>query len=166
MATQSTLDPKLFRDVIGCFATGVTVVTVAAGERVRGMTANAVTSVSLDPMLLLVCVQREGSLHELMAGASGFAVNILPDDQQSIAELFAAHGELDQPMGGVPYRISPSGSPILEPALAWLDCSVHERFEGGDHTIVIGRVIDLAVEQRDASPLLFFSGRYRHIAEA
>lgn len=160
----SSVDPRAYRDVIGRFATGVTVMTVAVGERVRGMTANAVTSLSLDPTLLLVCVQREGSLNALLEQATAFAVNILPADQQPLAQLFARHGEFEQPMGGVPYRAAGSGSPLLEPAMAWIDCTVHERLNGGDHTIVVGHVLDVGMAQPDAEPLLFYAGQYRQLA--
>ena len=158
------VDPLLYRQVIGRFATGVTVVTVNVGGELRGMTANAVSSVSLEPTLLLVCVQQDGSLHPLLERAATFAVNILGEEQEELSVLFARRGELAEPMGGVPYRMAPGGAPILEGALGWLECDLHDRFEAGDHTVFLGRVRELAVERADAAPLLFFGGAYHRLA--
>lgn len=162
----TAIDPRRFRDAIGRFATGVTVVTAAAGGQVRGMTANAVSSLSLEPMLLLVCVQRTASAHAMIEQAGVFAVNILAADQRPLAELFARAGEFDAPMGGVPFHSGSTGAPLLAGALASIECTLHERLAGGDHSIFIGRVVDLVVARPTEQPLLFFSGAYREIAPA
>jgi flavin reductase (DIM6/NTAB) family NADH-FMN oxidoreductase RutF len=162
MTAESALDPRMFRDAIGRFATGVTVVTWDDGEHVRGMTANAVASLSLDPMLLLVCVDRHGSAHEQLLVAQAFAVNILAHDQLEVSNAFARHGIED--MGEVAYGTRQTGAPIIDGALAWIECEITERIPGGDHTIFIGRVLDLQIERPKAAPLLFFGGRYRAIA--
>jgi len=158
------IDTRLYRDVMGRFATGVTVITAAHGGQVRGMTANAVSSLSLDPTLLLVCVQRDASLHAVLEQAPGFAVNILAADQQPLSELFARKGEFSDPMGGAPFTTGATGAPFLEGALGWFECVQHASFDGGDHTIFVGRVIDVALPRPEAPPLLFFSGRYRRMA--
>ena len=164
MDSPPPVDPQLYRQVIGRFATGVTVVTVNVDGALRGMTANAVASVSLDPTLLLVCVQRDGSLHPLLERAESFAVNILSEEQQALSVLFAQRGELAEPMGGVPHHPAPGGSPLLEGVLGWLECETHHRFAAGDHTVFLGHVRDLAIERPEAAPLLFFSGAYRQLA--
>lgn len=162
--TAPAIDQSLYRHVIGRFATGVTVITFNNHEVTRGMTANAVSSVSLDPTLLLVCVEKAAAVHAQIEQADTFAVNILAEDQEHISRTFARHGTLD--MGDVAYRPGPrTGSPIIEDVLAWFECEVHERIDGGDHTIYIGRVLDLAIERPDDEPLLFFGGTYRRIGD-
>ena len=161
MAAEPVIDARRYRDTIGRFATGVTVLTWDDGEHVRGMTANAVTSVSLDPMLLLACVDRRGSAHEQLLRAPAFTVNILAEDQVAVSQAFARSGVED--MGDVPYLTGSTGAPIIVGALAWVECEIEERLPGGDHTIFIGRVVDLAVPRPDAAPLLFYSGRYRSL---
>lgn len=163
MTAEPAIDARRYRDTIGRFATGVTVLTWDDGEHVRGMTANAVTSVSLDPMLLLACVDKRGSAHEQLHRAQAFTVNILAEDQIAVSQAFARSGVED--MGDMPYLTGSTGAPIIVGALAWVECEIAERIPGGDHTIFIGRVVDLAVARPDAGPLLFYSGRYRHLAE-
>ncbi len=163
MTAEPTLDPRQFRDAIGRFATGVTVITWDDGEHIRGMTANAVSSLSLDPMLLLVCVDQKGTAHEQLKSAKAFAVNILAQDQIEVSNAFARRGVED--MGDVTYTTRQTGAPIIDNALAWVECTVHERLDGGDHTIYIGRVVDLEIARPDASPLLFFGGHYRALGD-
>lgn len=161
MTAEHAIDSRMFRDTIGRFATGVTVLTWDDGTHVRGMTANAVSSVSLDPMLLLACVDRRGSAHEQLMTASSFAVNILAEDQAAVSQTFARHGIED--MGDVAHTPGRTGAPIIEGVLAWVECEIAERFPGGDHTIFIGRVVDLQVARPEAPPLLFYAGRYRSL---
>lgn len=163
---EPTIEPRTFRDTMGRFATGVTVVTVAHGDRLRGMTANSFTSLSLDPPLLLVCVDHRASMHELFEEADAFAVNVLAADQQELSAFFATRGEKTEPMGGQPFHTGPLGSPILEDVMAWMDCRIESRYQGGDHTIVVGRIEEMKVERPDSGPLLFFSGRYHALGEA
>ena len=150
---------------MGRFATGVTVVTLAHEGALRGMTANAFSSVSLDPAMLLVCVDEHASMHSHFQSASAFAVNILSDDQRKVSQSFAARGEKTEVMGGLPYRIGPLGSPILEGVIAWAECRIEHRYEGGDHLIVVGRVADLALERPETPPLIFFGGKYRSLSD-
>ena len=164
MASSRPVDARLYRDAIGRFATGVTVVTVDDGREPRGMTANAVTSVSLDPVLLLVCVAKSARSHEALAAARSFAVNVLAADQREISDYFArSSADAETPMGGWPYRSGATGAPILEGALTWFDCRVWEWLPGGDHSIVVGEVVDLALERPDDEPLLFHAGSYRRL---
>lgn len=159
--TSTLIDQRLYRDVIGRFATGVTVLTFRTPEVTRGMTANAVTSLSLDPTLLIACVDKRSSVHGRLQQADAFALNILAEDQVDISRTFARPGIED--MGDVAYRSGSTGAPIIEGVLAWFECAVHERLDGGDHTIYVGRVLDLSVERPDADPLLFYAGGYHKL---
>jgi len=157
-----TFSGKEFRSTVGAFATGVTVVTTRGEEHAYGMTANAFSSVSLDPPLILVCVinPSEGADHITRNGV--FAVNILSVDQEPLSRYFASR---DRPKGrdafrDVPHRVLTSGSPILEGAAAFMDCRVHAMHEAGDHLIFIGEVLELDV-QDGGTPLVFHGGGYR-----
>jgi flavin reductase (DIM6/NTAB) family NADH-FMN oxidoreductase RutF len=156
---------KDFRDTVGSFATGVTVVTTRGEEHGYGMTANAFSSVSLDPPLVLVCVisQSEGSEHIQRNGC--FAVNILAEAQEPISRYFSSR---DRPRGkdafrDVEHHIGPSGSPILEGAIGYLDCRLHETYPAGDHEIFIGEVLELGASA-DGQPLVFHGGQYKLVA--
>jgi flavin reductase (DIM6/NTAB) family NADH-FMN oxidoreductase RutF len=150
------------RDALGTFATGVTVITTRGEEHAYGMTANAFSSVSLDPPLVLVCVMSgtEGSNHIEQNGV--FAVNILVTEQEPISRYFSSK---DRPRGRdafreIAHRTSITGSPIIEGAAAALDCRVHDAHTAGDHEIFVGEVLALEVN-REVEPLLFFGGQYR-----
>ena len=151
-----------FRSTVGSFATGVTVVTTRGEEQAYGMTANAFSSVSLDPPLVLVCViaNSEGSAH--IEENRCFAVNVLHADQEPLSRYFASR---DRPRGRdafreVAHRTASSGSPILDGSIAYLDCRVHAAYEAGDHQIFIGEVLELGFDP-DGNPLVFHAGRYR-----
>ena len=157
---------KDFRAAVGTFATGVTVVTTSGEQHAYGMTANAFSSVSLDPPLVLVCVisNSEGSAHITRNGC--FAVNILHANQEPMSRYFASR---DRPRGRdsfreVPHRTHATGSPILEGALGFLDCRLHAEHEAGDHQIFIGEVLELGFEP-DGQPLVFQGGQYRLIGQ-
>jgi len=158
------VDSREFRNVMGRFATGVTIVTVKVGDERRGMTANAVTSLSLYPPMLLVCVDKSASMHPLFEVAEAFAVNILAADQQQMSDFFARHSDASGALGGFPYEDGVTGVPVMDGALAAVECHVAERYAGGDHTIVLGRVEAIHNERPDADPLLFFGGQYRAVA--
>ena len=150
-----------FRAALGGFATGVTVLTTRGEAHAYGMTANAFSSLSLDPPLILVCVKSgaEGSGHVDQNGV--FAVNILAADQEALSRHFASK---DRPRGrdafrGIGHRTSLTGSPVLDGVVGYLDCRLHERHTVGDHEILIGEV--LALESTDREPLLFHRGGYR-----
>ena len=161
MTAEPTLEPRKFRDTVGRFATGVTVVTWGDGEHARGMTANALCSLSLDPMLLLVCVDRKTTAHVQMEHTQAFVVNVLADDQIEVSKTFAQHGLED--MAGVSWQPRVTGAPVIDGVLAWLDCEVAERLDGGDHTIYVGRVVAVEIARPDAEPLIFYGGRYRSL---
>ena len=151
-----------FRRAMSRFATGVTLITTRLGDELHGMTANAVTSLSLDPMLVLVCVDKAADTHDILAKAGVFAVNILNKEQTEISDRFAnkefdgAHG-LDDLLHG----FAVTGAPIIEGVLAYLDCRTITEHHGGDHTIFIGQVAE-ARELSNGEPLVFYGGRYGH----
>lgn len=165
MTSPPILDARAYRDLVGRFATGVTVVTTTHGGVHRAMTANAVSSVSLDPVLVLVCIERTASIHEVIRDAGVFAINILASDQESVSRLFAQRGALPEPLGGVPFFLGETGTPILEDTLGWLDCRVWAEYDGGDHTIYVGEVVAMDLAMPGGEPLVFFSGRYRQLAD-
>ena len=153
-----------YRRLIGCFATGVTVITAARGSEVRGMTANAVTSVTLEPLLLLVCVDKRTITYRFMEESGAFAVNILAEDQEQISRALASRdSEEARRLVGYTYRRGVTGSPILEGCVAYVECQVTEVFPGGDHSIFIGRVEDGGI-LREVQPLLFYRGKYGRLA--
>ena len=157
------MDRDSYRRLIGQFATGVTVVTTSVGGRLHGMTANAVCSLSLEPLQLLVCVDRESNCYRQMQRAEAFGLSILAADQEEISNLFARTTEpTEGSLLGVEYRLGCLGAPLIENALVHLECRLAERIDGGDHIIVIGDVI--AGERiREAEPLLFYGGRYARL---
>ena len=165
MASEPVLDTRSYRSLVGRFATGVTVITVNDAGQYRAMTANSFTSVSLDPLLVLICVTKDASMHEPIHEAGTFAVNILAADQRHVAELFARRGELSGPMGGIPHRRGSTGAPLIEGTLGWFECEVWREYDGGDHTIFVGRVVDMDLTDPDGEPLVFFAGRYGAVAE-
>ena len=154
-----------FRIALGQFATGVTVVTAErAAGRVHGMTANSFTSVSLDPLLILICVNENAQLLPLVKRQKRFGVNILKDNQQAISEYFARTEESDEMEKrlGIRYRWTETGIPLLEEALVHLACNVVASHAAGDHTIFVAEV--KSIEVYDGEPLLYLRGNYRPIA--
>jgi flavin reductase (DIM6/NTAB) family NADH-FMN oxidoreductase RutF len=156
-----SIDSATYRKVMGTFATGVTVVTTALDGRLHGFTANAVASLSLDPLLLLVCVDKRAQAHGELAKAHAFAVNVLAADQEGTSNIFAASGEpMIGSLRGMPFRLGATGSPLLDGALAHLECETYRALDGGDHTIHLGRVVRAEVV-REAGALLDYRGKYR-----
>ncbi|MBJ7283338.1 MAG: flavin reductase family protein [Acidimicrobiia bacterium] len=151
-----------FRDALGHFATGITVITAMDDEGPVGLAANSFTSVSLDPPLVLFCPAKTSSSWPRIERAKSFAVNILDDAQEEVCRVFATPGE--DRFSKVAWHLSPSGSPLLDDVHAFLDCVLHEVHDGGDHWIVVGRVIDLGIEA-DAGPLLYYRGQYGRLGE-
>ncbi|MBM4422244.1 MAG: flavin reductase family protein [Chloroflexi bacterium] len=156
-----TLDPRAFRQTVGLFATGVTVVAAEREGDVHGMTANAVSSLSLDPMLVLVCVGKQALMASLLQETRGFSINILREDQESLSTYFAGGWKEPTPP---PFRFVPwDGGPRLEGCAAAIGCERHQILEGGDHWIVIGRVVALHQGIEPRKPLLFYGGRYGRV---
>lgn len=158
------IDPLEFRAIMGHFATGVTVITAAAGEELQGMTANALTSLSLDPVMLLICVEKSTHTHRILEEGRAFTVNILAEHQEDVSRLFAKRADPERgTLRGQAFRIGTTGAPVLEDSLAYMECRIAEVHTGGDHTIFLGEVVDAGVVN-DVPPLLFFRGKYRGLA--
>lgn len=156
----SAVDAGLLRAVMGGFATGVAIVTTATDDELHGMTVNSLTSVSLDPPLLLVCLTRGSRTAEAVADRGAFVVNLLGRHQGALSDRFAKRGE--DHFEGSDVDRNERGLPLLARGLGWLDCDVWQTYEGGDHVIVVGRVV--ACEAREGTPLVFFKGRYHELS--
>ncbi len=156
-------DSSLQRKVMGQFATGVTIVTTAGPgqDSAGGLTANAVTSLSLDPPLLLVAVDRRSTSFPLIKENGCFAVNILARNQESLSRRFASSGP--KSFDGLDVTTAVTGAPILPGTLGYADCRLYDVLPGGDHDIFVGEIV--AGEARDGKPLLYFGGQYRDLAE-
>lgn len=150
-----------FRDVMGRFTTGVTVVASRRADGAPcGLTANAVASVSLRPRLILVCLDHAAASHDCIVHGGSFAVSVLTAGDRMLAERFSA-GDRNERFEDVGWREEVTGSPVLEGALAWMDCEIRDVHGAGDHSIVVGEVV--ACDALEGEPLLFYQGRYRRI---
>jgi flavin reductase (DIM6/NTAB) family NADH-FMN oxidoreductase RutF len=155
-----SIDPRVFRQTVGQFATGVTIITTEIDRTIRALTVNSFTAVSLDPPLVLFCVGKTTKTGQHMHATSGFAVNILRQEHHDLSTYFA---------GGWTHPLPPSfafldweGGPRLEGCAAAIGCSTETIYEGGDHWIVVGRVLAL-YRMAYAAPLIFFGGRYANL---
>jgi flavin reductase (DIM6/NTAB) family NADH-FMN oxidoreductase RutF len=157
MAAAPDPDPELFREVFGRFATGVAVITSAGSAGAGGMTANALCSLSLDPLLALVCFENRARTLPIVRETRRFAVNLLAAHQQELARVFASKVPEAEKLDGVDHRFV-DGVPVLEGVVAWATCELRELIAGGDHTIAIGGVADLGLGSGE--PLLWYAGRY------
>ena len=155
-------DAQELRRVMGVFATGVTVITTRNADGTPfGLTANAVTSVSLTPPLLLICVDRKAESFAHFADSKVFVLNVLAEHQEELSRRFATSG--GDKFTGVAYRLGHLGTPILEGTLGHVECRIVETHEAGDHVIHLGEVE--AASGADGPPLVFFRGRYRRLTE-
>ena len=150
-----------FRQALGRFASGVTVVTCKSDDgNPGGLTVSAFSSLSLEPPLVLICIDRRASVYENLKEGSWFAVNVLAQDQESVSRRFASR-EADR-FKGIGYREGKTGAPLIEGALACIECRVVHSYPGGDHTVFIGQVE--SSEVNDGKPLLYFRGGYSSIS--
>lgn len=150
------MEARKFRNTLGHFATGVTVITTNIGEDFIGMTANAFSSLSVEPPLVLVCIDKKANTMKALQKDHPFVVNILQEEQQEIARIFA-NRHLDK-FSHTSYSVSDAGVPILDGNLATIECTVHDILEGGDHYIVTG-FVQQASYNETLNPLLFFQGQ-------
>ena len=154
-------DPRTLRAALGCFATGVTVVTcIAENGQPVGLTANSFTSVSLDPPLLLVCIAKNANCAPAFNVAGHFAVNVLQNEQQPASMRFAARDE--DRFGATPWSEGEFGPPILGDSLGVFECERFQVHDGGDHYIIVGRVMKASFDAA-LDPLLYFRGKYRRL---
>ena len=165
-ATEQAFTSADFRNALGVFATGVTVVTTRGAEHAYGMTANAFSSLSLDPPMVLVCVRTGAEGSEHIDRNRVFAVNILAAEQEPLSRYFSSK---DRPRGRDAFRevahtIGATGSPILDGVVGYLDCALSASHTAGDHEIFVGEVLALG-SNTDVAPLLFHGGKYRFLHE-
>lgn len=168
METASAIESDVFRRVMGHFVTGVTVVTAFDGDQPFGITVNALSSVSLEPPLVMVALDRRRFLTPIVRAAGRYAVNILSEDQQALSDCFA--GAPVSPgrdrFCGAAWHPGTLGLPLVDGAIATLECSVVETFSAGDHDLFIGRVETLASDPLHPMPLLYYRRRYLRIEHA
>jgi flavin reductase (DIM6/NTAB) family NADH-FMN oxidoreductase RutF len=158
-------DPAQFKRALGLWASGVTVVTTRTNGRIYCMTASSFSSLSIDPLLIIICVARSAKLHELLEPGGAFAVNVLREDQRALGEAYARSGrEPVEQLDLIDTFDGPSGSPIFSPCLAYLDCRIHRIYDGGDHSIVVGEVL-AAGSDESAMPLIYFNRSYRSVRD-
>jgi flavin reductase (DIM6/NTAB) family NADH-FMN oxidoreductase RutF len=155
-------DPQLQRRIFGRFATGVTVVTTRRGEQWHGMTANAVTSLSLDPPLVLVAVDRRAGMHSALHEGQCFALSILGHAHEHVSRRFATSGPKE--FGDLATTTAVTGAPILIDAIGWVDCRITQVLPAGDHDIFIGEIL-AGDHKEEGRPLLYFAGKYRTMAD-
>ena len=158
------IDTSEFRRVVGHFATGVTVVTTLRDDGGPcGLTASAVASLSLQPTMLLVCIEKGSDTHGCIQTSGCFAVNVLAEGKgETLARRFAdSDSEGARKFTGVAYRAERTGAPVLDDALAWLDCALATRIDGGDHTVFMGEV--MAADAGEGTPLLYYRGGYARL---
>jgi flavin reductase (DIM6/NTAB) family NADH-FMN oxidoreductase RutF len=158
VSTVPDVDPALFRQVLGHFPTGVTVITAARDGEPVGLAVGSFASLSLDPPLVLFCPSNTSASWPKIQETGSFCVNILSADQEHICRVFASKAE--EKFKGLGWKAAAAtGSPIIEGVIAWIDCSIDQVIEGGDHWIVVGRVLELDVDDK-GGPLVFFRGGY------
>ncbi len=171
MKAMTGIEPDVFRTVMGHFATGVTVVTALDGDRPYGITVNALSSVSLQPPLVMVALDRRRFLTPVVRAGGRYAVNILGEDQQGLSDCFAGAPVTPgrEAFCGASWHPGPSGLPLLDGAIATLECTVVQTFSAGDHDLFIGEVDTLGSHRKGTSepmPLLYYRRRYLRIEHA
>lgn len=163
VAADHPIDQLAMRQVCGRFLTGVAIVTSSLGDTPVGVTINSFTSVSLTPPLVLFCIHRMSALVPALDATGAFAVNVLAEDQPGLARDFSQRATAD--FTGLPIQAGQTGAVILSDALAYFECQVIDRFAGGDHIIVVGKVAGLGV-LRDTRPLAFFRSGHPRFEES
>lgn len=156
-------DPKQFRTVLGHFATGITVVTTKDADSLYGLTVNSFTSVSINPPLVLVCVDKKSKTHGHVLNSGVFAVSVLAIGQEGVSKAFSRADTRQNKLEGVSFAEAKTGAPFIRGCLAYLDCKVVNTYEGGDHTIFLGEVVALGLRNRQ-SPLVFYAGKYTTVS--
>jgi flavin reductase ActVB len=165
-AATPVLAANAYRDALRHFPSGVTIVTIRAGREVHGLTVSAFTSVSAEPPMILVVVNTANRAHAMLERPdAAFAVNILGDHQQELSNRFARPGTGDRFASGC-WGEAATGAPVLQDALAWLDCEVVSRTPAGSHTVYLGRVRAIGVPRADGSPLIYWNRGYRQLPAA
>ncbi|QYN38375.1 flavin reductase family protein [Pseudonocardia sp. DSM 110487] len=159
-APVGPVSPAVMREVLGHFVSGIVVVTAMCPDGPIGFTCQSFASLSLDPPLVSFAAARTSTTWPRIREADTFCVNVLAADHQELSAGFArSGGDGVDKFAGVPWRPSPSGAPVLDGVSAWIDCTLWNEYDGGDHTVAVGRVLDLGATP-DRLPLLYYRGRY------
>jgi flavin reductase (DIM6/NTAB) family NADH-FMN oxidoreductase RutF len=158
-----TFDSKAFRNALGAFPTGIAVVTAAGADTHVGITVNSFTSVSLDPPLVLWCIDRKSARYPTFAAALGFTISILASGHREVSSRLAKSGE--HSLDGVALAPTELGPPALADALAVFECARENVWDAGDHAVLIGRVLRFARHDSAGAPLIYFRGRYSALAQ-
>jgi 4-hydroxyphenylacetate 3-hydroxylase, reductase component len=154
---------RAFRNALGGFPTGVTIVTAQGADgALAGMTASSFNSVSMDPPLILWSITRTATYYPLFEAANHFSINVLSEDQQDLSNGFAREGE--KPFDGIPYSSGLGGAPLFDDCVAQFQCETWAKYDGGDHLIIVGKVLDF--EAWDRTPLVFSGGGYRQLVSS
>ena len=156
-APPGTVSPAVLRDVLGHFVSGIVVVTAAGRSGPLGFTCQSFASLSLDPPLVSLAPARTSSTWPRIRAIGAFCVNVLAAEHEDVSVAFARSG-VDK-FAGVTWTPAPSGAPVLDGVSAWVDCELWAEYDGGDHTIAVGRVLDLSADPA-RPPLLYYRGRY------
>ena len=155
-------DVEAFGRAVGRFAAGVTVITTRSAVGLRGITASSFSFVSLAPPLVLVCIVATSSFGPTITESKAFAVNVLPEDDEFLADRFANRAPLvNAAFSGLPHRTAITGAPLIRDAVAWFDCRLHATWPGGDHQIFVGEVV--AFGENEGEPLLVYRSRYARL---
>ncbi|MDG2111907.1 MAG: flavin reductase family protein [Actinomycetota bacterium] len=157
MSESPDIDPAVFRNVLGHFPTGVTAVTAVNDGQPVGMAIGSFTSVSLDPPLVAFLPTKDSGSWQVIRESGSFCVNVMAQDQMDVCGVMASRA--DDKFADVEWRAGPTGSPIIEGSIAYIDCTIDGVLDGGDHDIVVGRVVELDV-MHSKDPLVFFQGGY------
>ncbi len=156
-----TLDPALFRQAMSRFASGVTVVTTVVDSTPYGLTVSSFASLSLDPALAIISIDNRSPMRDLLIQAQAFAINILSSDQEALSRHFAGSQKHD--WSGITASAGHRSEPLLDGALANLECGLYQAVDGGDHTIFIGQIEHVTL--RDGAPLLYYRGAYHDLVQ-
>ena len=156
-------DPAAFRLAMSHFASGVTIVTTGSAGRYHGMTVSSFASLSLEPMLVLVCIDKTSHTYPVLQKTGGFGVNILAESQEELSRLFADSDLQERhSLAGVSYRLGSTGLPLLDGCLAGIECHVVAEHDGGDHAIIVGEAKNIKIDPSQ-QPLIYFRRAYRKI---
>jgi flavin reductase (DIM6/NTAB) family NADH-FMN oxidoreductase RutF len=153
-----------FRHVMRSWASTVTIVTTRVPDKVYGLTATAFSSLTVNPPEIFVSIYKKTVTHPLIEQSGIFCVNFLTPEMQHLSDRFAGRFPHEERFAGVSYREEATGAPVLDDALAYLDCRVERALDTGDHTIFVGRVMAAGVQKPDHQPLLYYQGQYHHLA--
>jgi flavin reductase len=166
-AEPESVDVRRFRDAAGRFATGVTLVSAHVDGQDHAMTVNTFTSVSLHPVLVLICIERSARLHDLIVAAGGWGVSVLGDDHEHVSRAFARRGrQAGDGIERVPHHHGPlTGAVLLDDALATFECRTTGIYPGGDHSVLLGAVLGVDLPRSDLNPLVYYRGEYRVLGE-